>query len=249
MNAGGALKVFELYFLAVQMSEVQGKAACNSMSNSVAAGGKPTAAMDSRNQISSVSCYRPVSLYTPVGDRKYVNLSERAALTSQLSTLPAKRRALVLTLIWTGARISEVLALFPLSFQIAAGVVSIVTLKRRTLHIREVPIPSWLIDELDHAFDLRRRQSDPRLARLPLWSMHRVTAWRMIKEAMDRAGIEGIRATPRGLRHAFGVGTLAAGVPLTLVQRLLGHASVATTAIYTEVSGPEQRALTARFWR
>ena len=64
-----------------------------------------------------------------------------------------------------------------------------------------------------------------------------------------RAGIDGVRATPRGLRHAFGVGTLAAGVPLNVVQRLLGHASIATTTIYTEAAGPEAHALAARFWR
>jgi site-specific recombinase XerD len=65
---------------------------------------------------------------------------------------------------------------------------------------------------------------------------------------MENAGIRGIRATPRGLRHAFGVGTLGAGVPLNIVQRLLGHSSIKTTTIYTEACGPDEQAIVARFW-
>jgi hypothetical protein len=44
----------------------------------------------------------------------------------------------------------------------------------------------------------------------------------------------------RGLRHAFGVGTLQSGVPLNLVQRWLGHARIRTTAIYIGAIGPEE---------
>jgi site-specific recombinase XerD len=248
MNAGRTSKVFKLYFPPEQMIEVERKATCNSMSNSVAAGGKP-AAMDMHRRNLPATGYRPVSLYTPVGARKYVNLSERSLLTERLRHLPVKRRLLAFAIMWTGARVSEVLAITPSSFQIDAGLVAIQTLKRRQPLVREIPIPSPFMAELDAVFDLRRAQRDPEAACRPLWDFHRVTVWRMIKQAMEQAGISGVRATPRGLRHAFGVGTLAAGVPLTLVQRLLGHASVATTAIYTEVVGPEQRALTARFWQ
>jgi hypothetical protein len=40
--------------------------------------------------------------------------------------------------------------------------------------------------------------------------------------------------------------------PVTALNRaagLLGHASSATTTIYTEATGPEQQALKARFWQ
>lgn len=66
---------------------------------------------------------------------------------------------------------------------------------------------------------------------------------------MRRAGVQGVRGTPRGLRHAFGIHTLAAGMPLNIVQRMLGHSSIATTTIYTEATGPEDRAFAERFWR
>jgi integrase len=63
------------------------------------------------------------------------------------------------------------------------------------------------------------------------------------------ADINGRRASLRGLRHAFGVGSLQAGVPLNLVQPWLGHARMTTTAIYAEASGPEETAFAERLWR
>lgn len=188
------------------------------------------------------------SLYTRAGARKYVNLSERAALLERLKALPDYERLFVLTLMWTGARVSEVLALTSSSFQVDDGVVAIRTLKRRRHVVREIPIPPQLMEALERFFHLRMCQRDPASAGDLLWAFHRITAWRLIKKTMEAAGIYGIHATPRGLRHAFGVGTLAAGVPLNIVQRLLGHSSIETTTIYTEASGPEERALTARFW-
>jgi site-specific recombinase XerD len=165
-----------------------------------------------------------------------------------LASLARDRRLFVLTLIWTGARVSEVLELSASSFQLEAGVVAVRTLKRRRHSVREIPIPHALLAELDEEFGLRKRQAQAALAHCRLWQFHRVTAWRMINIVMQSAGIHGVRATPRGLRHAFGIGTLAAGIPLNIVQRLLGHSSMKTTAIYTEAVGPEARAFLERFW-
>jgi site-specific recombinase XerD len=65
---------------------------------------------------------------------------------------------------------------------------------------------------------------------------------------MAMAGIKGKRACPRGLRHSFGVGGAQSGIPVTLLQRWLGHARLSTTAIYLDVLGPEEREIAARFW-
>tara|TARA_B110000438_G_scaffold301431_1_gene356286 strand:+ start:650 stop:1726 length:1077 start_codon:yes stop_codon:yes gene_type:complete len=45
--------------------------------------------------------------------------------------------------------------------------------------------------------------------------------------------------TPHALRHTAGVQLAAERVPLNVVQALLGHASVATTGIYTEIAGEQ----------
>jgi site-specific recombinase XerD len=68
------------------------------------------------------------------------------------------------------------------------------------------------------------------------------------KTVMEEAVIRSLPATPKGLRHGFGVHGVMSGIPLNLIQRWLGHADIATTAIYTNVLGPEERSIAARMW-
>lgn len=190
-----------------------------------------------------------ISLYSPNGARKYLNRDERQRALAEMAKLPVDRALFCLTLAWTGGRVSEVLALAPSSFQVERGIVAVRTLKRRKSHVREIPIPPGLMAALDRHFGLSAPARDLQSADHRLWPWHRVTAWRFIKRVMALCQISGRRASPRGLRHAFGVGTLQAGVPLNLAQRWLGHAGMTTTAIYTEVTGPEEAAFAAQFWR
>jgi integrase/recombinase XerD len=212
-----------------------GNETCNIMSNTVA--GK-----------CSGGTREGASLYAADGGRKYLNLAERRRALTAMERLDPDEALFARTLAWTGARVSEVLALTPASFQIESGVVSFTTLKRRRLSVREVPIPGSLMAGVDARFDLAAAQRDLDRANRRLWPWHRVTAWRVIKRVMRFALIVGRPACPRGLRHGFGVGTLQAGVPLNLLQRWLGHARISTTAIYADASGPEEQEFAARFW-
>lgn len=187
-------------------------------------------------------------LYAADGSRKYLNRAERQRALGAMATLDPDKAFFALTLAWTGARVSEVLALTPASFQIEGGVVSFNTLKRRRLSVREVPLPEALIAAIDQRYGLRQAQRDPLTSQRRLWTWHRTTAWRLLKTVMVQSGIIGRPACPRGLRHGFGIGTLQAGVPLNLVQRWLGHARLSTTAIYADACGPEEKAFAARFW-
>jgi integrase len=188
------------------------------------------------------------SLYAGDGGRKYLNRAERQRALEAMQALDPDKALFALTLAWTGARVSEVLALTPASFQIEGNIVAFMTLKRRRHSVREVPLPPALIEALDARYGLRAAQRDPVASQRRLWTWHRTTAWRVMKDVMDRSGIVGRPACPRGLRHGFGVGTLQSGVPLNLVQRWLGHAKISTTAIYANACGPEEQAFAARFW-
>jgi integrase/recombinase XerD len=222
---------------------VEGKITCNIMSNTVAASREDRAAMgpDAHPE--------PLSLYATDGARKYLNRDERQRVLAAIEFLEPDQALFALTLAWTGARVSEVLALTPASFQIEHGIVAVHTLKRRRHSVREVPIPPQLIHALDRHFRIAARQRDPLRADHRLWPWHRATAWRIIKRVMNRSQITGRQACPRGLRHAFGVGTLQSGVPLNLLQRWLGHARITTTAIYADACGPEEIALAGKFWK
>jgi site-specific recombinase XerD len=65
---------------------------------------------------------------------------------------------------------------------------------------------------------------------------------------MVAAGLDGPHASPKGLRHGFGVAAVCAGVPLNLVQRWLGHAQLSTTSIYADAVGEEEQSIAARMW-
>ena len=81
-----------------------------------------------------------------------------------------------------------------------------------------------------------------------LWGFSRTTGWRIIKSVMKAAGIEGIHATTKGLRHGFGVRGALEQIPVSLIQNWMGHADATTTAIYLGVRDEEERELIERTW-
>ena len=178
------------------------------------------------------------------GQRKYLTQSETMRFLDE-----AKRDDLfVYAFCWliavTGCRISEALALTPANIDFEARIVVFECLKKRRRSVfRSIPVPMELLQTLR---TLLRKAPAGDADRLWTWS--RMTGYRRIREVMERANLNGAHASPKGLRHAFGVSAIQAGVPLNMVQRWLGHADMKTTAIYTSAIGPEERDIASRMW-
>jgi integrase len=155
-----------------------------------------------------------------------------------------------MTLAYAGCRLSEALALTVDRVDLAAGVLVVESLKKRRTGIyRSVPVPPALLDALDLVHGIRELQSRRGKGRgIRLWPWSRMTGWRVVDAVMEAAGLDGLQASPKGLRHGFGVAAVSAGIPLNLVQKWLGHAQLTTTAIYADAVGAEEKDIARRMW-
>jgi len=152
--------------------------------------------------------------------------------------LGVRDRALLELLYATGARVSEIVQLDV--DDLAHG--DVLRVRGKGSKERIVPVGSYARAAVDAYLTRarpelsRRGHATPRLflgARgAPL---SRQSAWLIIQSAAERAHLTA-HVSPHTLRHSFATHLLQGGADVRVVQELLGHASVATTQIYTHVS-------------
>lgn len=190
------------------------------------------------------------SLYDGKGRRKYLIPLERDRFLQAALDVKGPTGSFCAVLTLTGARLSEVLALTPARIDEANCSINFGTLKqRKSRPTRAVPVPRNLVLFLNGVHHLSAARDDPDRENERLWTWSRTTAWRRVKKVMRLASAPQFVAMPKALRHAFGVEATLEDIGLTMVQRWLGHKDIKTTAIYTTVIGPEERALAKRTWR
>jgi integrase/recombinase XerD len=76
--------------------------------------------------------------------------------------------------------------------------------------------------------------------------LRRERSWELLKRYALRVGAPP-EISPHTLRHSFATHLLAGGVDLRQVQEMLGHASIATTQIYTHVDPTRLKAVHKKF--
>jgi integrase/recombinase XerD len=185
------------------------------------------------------------SLFDPAGNRKYLVARERLGFVSAAAAEGGAVGTFCLTLAFTGARISEVLALTPERVDVSNQAIVFETLKQRKRGVfRAIPAPRRLLDLIAGAAG--KPVTCATCSRL--WPWGRTTAWKHVKRVMRTASIADALCKPKALRHAFAVDAGQHGVPLNIVQRWLGHARLETTAIYAGALGEEERNLAHRTW-
>jgi integrase/recombinase XerD len=188
----------------------------------------------------------PASLAEAEVDR----LLDAATRLGRAETERLRDTCLMQVLYATGLRVSELVSL-PLAA--VRGDPRMILIRGKGGRERMVPLSpparaalaAW-VAHLDSAQpDGRPRPRSPFLfpARGKRGHMTRERFFLRIKELARFAGLDADKVSPHTLRHAFATHLLAHGADLRVIQTLLGHASIATTEIYTHVLETRLRAL------
>ncbi|MCO7202429.1 site-specific tyrosine recombinase XerD [Microbacterium sp. CnD16-F] len=147
-------------------------------------------------------------------------------------------RALLELLYATGARVSEIVDLDVDDLRHG----DVLRVRGKGSKERVVPVGSYARASVD-AYLTRARPELSRRGRATPRAflgargapLSRQSAWLVIQQAAERANITA-HVSPHTLRHSFATHLLQGGADVRVVQELLGHASVATTQIYTHVT-------------
>jgi len=148
-------------------------------------------------------------------------------------------RAMLELLYACGLRISELINLDVLNLNLRQGVVKVLGKGGKE---RLVPIGDQALDWISNYLTYGREQliNDNKKSPYLFLSnrgtgMTRQAFWYRIKLYANKSGVDR-SLSPHTLRHAFATHLLNHGADLRTVQLLLGHTSLSTTQIYTEVA-------------
>jgi integrase/recombinase XerD len=167
-----------------------------------------------------------------------LSIKEAQRFLESISNL--KYRVLVMTVYATGMRHSEVLNLK----------VTDVDSERMTIRIRSgkgnkdryVSLSPTLLAWLRAYWKIVRPKDYLFPSKVAGRPLTKDVVWKVIKQARLISGIPKA-ITMRMLRHSFATHLLESGTNLRVIQTLLGHSSLNTTAIYTKVSNETIRAV------
>ena len=188
----------------------------------------------------------PVEVLTPAEVASLI----RAA--SPVSSIGVRNRALLTVLYRTGVRISELLAVRLKDLDLEAVALTILHGKgdkRRVVGLdggAAAILGLWL--ERRKKLGLNGRHFV--FSTLRGQPIHTAYIRTLLPRLAKRAGIAK-RVHAHGLRHTFAAELAHEGTAINLIQRQLGHSSLATTSVYLDHIAPEDvvRAMRARSWQ
>ena len=161
------------------------------------------------------------------------------------STPVAQRDKAMLELAYhTGMRVTELVSLDVAHVALESDPVTVRGIGKGDQE-RALPIHQRAVDELrQYIFHVRpkmvRNRNEAALfVNRRGGRLTRQGFWLILKNYAREAGLDGI--TPHTLRHTYATHMLSGGMPLRNVQEALGHASISTTQIYTQLTDQQKR--------
>ena len=168
------------------------------------------------------------------------------ALKSSEEPLDMRDYALVEFLYSTGARVSEAVNLNLNDLDLENGSVRLFGKGSKT---RVVPVGSHAIAALEKYLTRARPTLLKKTSNLVFLNkqgnaLSRNSAFNAVRNSAEKGKIK-TTVSPHTLRHCFATHLLEGGADLRVVQELLGHASVTTTQIYTQITAQRMREIYA----
>lgn len=154
---------------------------------------------------------------------------ERLLFFVQGEKVSARDRAVVLTLLYTGVRVSELCDVWLKNIDFLTSHFKVVG---KAGKVREVPLKSEVMEAIKGYLSVRGRNKHADSEQLFLGQrgpLQRDAVNTLLEKLTVRAGLS-VRLKPHTFRHTFCTRLVRKGVPLTTVSKLAGHAGIETTA-------------------
>ncbi|BAI80545.1 site-specific DNA tyrosine recombinase XerD [Deferribacter desulfuricans SSM1] len=164
--------------------------------------------------------------------------------TVDKSTPHGFRDYIIINMLYTsGMRISELVNIEVSNCDFRRGIIRI---KGKGGKERFVPIHKKLIEELNKYLEIRHnyfvKGRDNGYLFLNKFGnkLSREYCWKIVRKYAEMAGIKK-KVSPHVFRHTFATHLLKNGADLRVIQMLLGHSSILTTEIYTQLDDDSLR--------
>lgn len=188
--------------------------------------------------------YFPLTKYAA---ESYTRNEMKALIAScDMFQQPERMRALIALLWRAGLRLDEALSLRPIDIDDEYKTIRV--LRGKGSKARTVAIDDYGLKLINDWLEVRKADPGAPLICTSDGSKLKQSWVRTVLPKLGaRAGVDR-RVHAHGFRHTFTVELVREGVPMPLIQRLLGHASLGTTSTYVASIAPEE-ALNAVRWR
>jgi integrase/recombinase XerD len=149
-------------------------------------------------------------------------------------------RAMLELLYASGMRVTELVSLEIDDINLEEGAARVKS-KKRGIKERFIPVTGDALEALRLYIEDGRKKLMRSPDETALFLNHRGQrltrqgAWLIIKRYVEMVGIAD-KVTPHTLRHSFAAHKLSRGKSLQDIQKLLGHANISTTQVYTQLA-------------
>jgi len=176
---------------------------------------------------------RPKTLPRAVSPDEAVSLAEDARDSAQLDWVGKRDLAILLLLYGSGLRIAEAMGLQGGTLPIGPSI-RVIGKGNKARVVPVVPAVREAIDQYAQSCPWPIEPHGPLFIGVRGGPLSADLVRRAVRNARRRLGLPD-SLTPHALRHSFATHLLAGGADLRSLQELLGHASLSSTQIYTDV--------------